>query len=54
MTHPRVIYSPVRIAFELVILPWEMYVLAIGFALIPIVIMEIAKAVGLIKHHHDK
>lgn len=44
-----VLFTPVRIAFELAILPWQMYVLALGLSIAPIVIMEIAKLTGLIK-----
>ncbi len=46
-----VLFTPVKTAFGLVYLPWEMYVLAVGFALVPIVVMEIVKAIGLINHH---
>ncbi len=43
-----VLFTPLRIAFELVILPWQMYLLAVGLALIPLVVMEICKLTGLI------
>ncbi len=47
-----VLFTPVGIAFELVILPWKMYLLGLGLILVPFVVMELAKAVGLIKHRH--
>ncbi len=43
-----VLFTPLRIPFGLVILPWEMYLLGIGLALSPIVIMEILKLTGVI------
>lgn len=45
-----VLFTPVRIAFGLVLLPGKLYLLALGLILIPTVIMELSKAVGLIKH----
>lgn len=47
-----VLFTPVGIAFELVILPWELYLLGLGLILVPVVVMELSKAFGLIKHQH--
>lgn len=47
-----VLFTPVRIAFQLVILPWQPYLLGIGLILVPLVIMELTKLVGLIKARH--
>lgn len=47
-----VLFTPVGIAFELVILPWELYLLGLGLILVPMVVMELSKAFGLIKHQH--
>ncbi len=47
-----VLFTPVRIAFQLVILPWQLYLLGIGLILVPLVIMELTKLVGLIKARH--
>ena len=47
-----VLFTPVGIAFELVILPWELYLLGFGLALVPVLVMEFSKAWGLIKHQH--
>ena len=47
-----VLFTPVGIAFGLTTLPWELYLLGLGLILVPFVVMEISKAIGLIKHHH--
>ena len=39
-----VLFTPARIAFGLVILPWKLYLIALGLILAPLVVMEIAKA----------
>ncbi len=45
-----VLFTPVRIAFGIVLLPVKLYAIALGLILVPTVLMEISKAVGLIKH----
>lgn len=45
-----VLFTPVGIAFEIITLPVELYVLGLALAFVPVVIMELSKAVGLIKH----
>lgn len=47
-----VMFTPLRVAFELVILPWQLYLLGIGLILVPVFVMEGSKAFGLIKHQH--
>ena len=47
------LFTPARIAFGLVLLPAKMYLIAAGLFMIPLVIMELAKVLGLIKHHHN-
>ncbi len=47
-----VLFTPLSIAFEIVALPIQLYFIGLGLILVPFVIMEISKAVGLIKHHH--
>ncbi len=47
-----VLFTPIRIAFSLVILPSELYLLGLGMIFVPVVIMELSKAFGLIKHQH--
>lgn len=47
-----VLFTPVRAAFQLVVLPWQLYLLGAGLILVPLVIMELAKLIGLIKTKH--
>lgn len=47
-----VLFTPVRIAFGLVLLPMKLYLLGLVLILLPMVIMEVSKACGLIKHQH--
>ncbi|MBQ7976249.1 MAG: cation-translocating P-type ATPase [Clostridia bacterium] len=44
-----VLFTPVRIAFGLVILPLKLYLIGLGLVLVPMVLMELAKAFRLIK-----
>ena len=46
-----VLFTPVGVAFEVVMLPWHMYLIALGLILVPLVVMEVSKLFGLIKHH---
>lgn len=45
---------PVAMVFGLSILAPKMYLIALGLSLVPLVVLEIAKAVGLVKHHSHK
>ena len=45
-----VMFTPVRSAFGLIALPAELYLLGLGLILVPFVFMELAKAIGLIRH----
>ena len=47
-----VLFTPVRVLFELVALPGTLYLQGLGLALIPVVVMELSKKFGLIKHQH--
>ena len=47
-----VLFTPIGVAFGLVILPIKLYLIALGLVLVPVVVMEISKSVGLIKHQH--
>ena len=47
-----VMFTPVRTLFELTTLSWQLYLVGVGLILVPFVVMEIAKAVGLIKKRH--
>ena len=45
-----VLFTPVSVAFELIYLPARLYLIGLGLALVPLVVMEVSKAVGLIHH----
>ncbi len=45
-----VLFTPVGKAFGLVILSWKLYLIALGLIFVPLVVMEICKLFGLIKH----
>ncbi len=47
-----VIFTPIRIAFSLVILPFHMYIFALVLILVPTIVMEASKRIGLVKHNH--
>ena len=49
-----VLFTPVGIAFGMVILPGWLYLAGLGLILVPLVVMELAKAVGLVKRRHGK
>lgn len=46
-----VVFTPVRTLFGLVALPAKLYAIGLGLILVPLVVMELSKAVGLVKHH---
>ena len=46
-----VVFTPLMIPFGLVTLSPQLYLIAFGLCLVPFVVMEISKAIGLIKHH---
>ncbi len=48
------LFTPVGVAFSLVKLPLRLYLIALGLILVPFVVMELSKAVGWIKHPHEK
>ena len=45
-----VLFTPLRIAFGLVLLPAGLYILAAGLIIVPLFVLEISKALGLIKN----
>jgi Ca2+-transporting ATPase len=47
-----ILFTPARIAFGLEMLSWQLYLIAVGLFLVPLAVMELAKAIGLVKHHH--
>ena len=47
-----VLFTPVGIAFNVVTLPRQFYLIGLGLIFVPLVVMELSKLLGLIKHHH--
>jgi len=47
-----VLFTPIGIAFKVIILPFEYYLYALGLILVPLVVMEFTKLIGLVKHNH--
>lgn len=45
-----VLFTPVSIAFGLITLSPQLYLIGLGLSLVPLVVMELSKAFGLIKH----
>lgn len=45
-----VLFTPLKVAFGLVTLPFGMYAIAVALVFVPLVVMEISKAFGLVKH----
>ncbi len=49
-----VLFTPIGTAFGLVILPAKLYLIGLGLILVPLVVMEGSKALGLIQAKHHK
>ena len=47
-----VLFTPVGVLFGLVSLPAELYLVGLGLILVPFVVMELSKLMGLIRHKH--
>ena len=47
-----VLFTPVKVAFGLVTLPWQLYLIGLGLILVPLVVMELCKLLGLLKRKH--
>ena len=45
-----VLFTPVSIAFGLITLSPQLYLIGLGLSLVPFIVMELSKAFGLIKH----
>ncbi len=45
-----VLFTPIKVAFDLVTLPVKLYFIALGLIFVPTVIMELSKAIGIIRH----
>ena len=47
-----VMFTPgVMTVFNFEYLPWELYAIGIGLSIVPIIVMEIAKSLELVRHH---
>jgi len=46
-----VLFTPLSVPFGLITLPGRLYLIGLGMALIPVVLMELSKAFGLTRHH---
>lgn len=47
-----ILFTPLSTAFGLMILSGQQYLIALCLILVPLPVMELSKAFGLIKHHH--
>lgn len=47
-----VLFTPVGIAFGMITLPWQLYLIGLGLILVPLFVMEFFKLIGVIKHRH--
>lgn len=45
-----VLFTPLSIPFGLVLLPGKLYLIGLGLILVPVVVMELSKAIGVLKH----
>lgn len=48
-----VLFTPVRVAFGLIFLSGQLYLLALVLVLVPVVLMELGKALGFIRKDHE-
>lgn len=47
-----VLFTPLSVAFGLITLPAHLYFIGFGLCLVPLLVMELSKAIGLIRHRH--
>ncbi len=47
-----VLFTPIKAAFGLVALTWQLYLVALGLIFVPLVVMELSKLLGFIKHRN--
>ena len=45
-----ILFTPLRVAFGLALLPAYMYLIALGLIIVPLVVMELSKLLGLFSH----
>lgn len=44
------LFTPVGVAFGVILLPAKLYLIMLGLVLVPVVVMELAKLIGVIRH----
>ena len=49
-----VLFTPIRGVFGLIALPANLYLIGFGLILVPLVVMELSKLLGLIRHPNAK
>ena len=49
-----VLFTPLRVPFGMVILPGKLYLIGLGLALVPMVVMEVSKAIAAIMNKKKK
>ena len=47
-----VLFTPLSVLFGLIWLPARLYLIGLGLIFVPVLVMELSKACGLIKHQH--
>ena len=47
-----VMFTPAKVAFGLVTLPWKLYLIGLGLIMVPLIVMELSKLFGVIKNKH--
>ena len=47
-----VLFTPLSVLFGLIWLPARLYLIGLGLVFVPVLVMELSKACGLIKHQH--
>ncbi len=45
-----VLFTPLGRLFKVILLPWQLYLVGLGLILVPLVVMELSKLIGWIRH----
>lgn len=48
-----VLFTPLSVLFGLIRLSGKLYLIGLGLIFVPVLVMELSKTFGLIKHQHD-
>ena len=49
-----VLFTPLRVLFGLIILPWKLYLIALGLICVPFVVMEVGKLIAYLRNKNKK